>query len=152
MKVLIKFIAFPLTIGGISTLLTKDAMKMMDAVNQSELTPPAFVFFIAWTLLYILMGISSYLIFKSEATEEEKSHALRIYVLQLAVNFLWPTFYFNFSWYWFSFLWLLLLWVLVFVMILRFYKVDKRAAYLNIPYLLWLTFAAYLNFTTAIMN
>ena len=87
----------------------------------------------------------SYLILASGVEESVKEEALRAYGLQLAVNFLWPTFFFNFQWYAFSFFWLLLLWVLVIVMITRFWKINKVAAYLNVPYLIWLTFAAYLN-------
>ena len=78
--------------------------------------------------------------------------AIRIYVYQLMVNFLWPTFFFNFGWYLFAFLWLLLLWVLVLIMIVKFKDISKLAAYMNIPYLLWLTFAAYLNFAIWLLN
>jgi tryptophan-rich sensory protein len=98
-----------------------------------------------WTILYVLMGVSSYLILTSDASVEEISDAIRLYAYQLLVNFLWPTFFFNFQWYFFALLWLILLWILVFLMIRKFATINKWAAYLNIPYLIWLTFAGYLN-------
>ena len=127
-------------------LLTRNSMEVFLLVEKPPLSPPAWLFPVVWTLLYILMGISSYLILTSDAEFEEIAQAMRIYVYQLVVNFLWPTFFFNFRWYLFSFFWLVLLWVLVFVMIRRFYTISKPAAFLNIPYLIWLTFAGYLNF------
>ena len=121
-------------------------MKDFEVLNQPPLSPPGWLFPIVWTILYTLMGISAYLIKTSDAKEQEKADALSIYHYQLLVNFLWPVFFFNFGWYLFSLIWLLLLWILVLWMIIRFEKINKTAAYLNIPYLLWLTFAAYLNF------
>ena len=120
-------------------------MELFSIIDKPPLSPPAWVFPVVWTILYTLMGISSYLILASDVEESVKEEALRAYGLQLAVNFLWPTFFFNFRWYLFSFLWLVLLWILVFVMILRFWRIDRKAAYINIPYLVWLTFAGYLN-------
>ncbi|MBR2046273.1 MAG: tryptophan-rich sensory protein [Agathobacter sp.] len=138
-------IAIPLMVGGIAALLTQNSMDVFSTVEKPPLAPPAWLFPIAWTILYMLMGISSYLVITSDVETNEKIKALQIYGYQLVVNFLWPTFFFNFGWYLFSFLWLVLLWILVFFMIRRFYDISKLAAYLNIPYILWLTFAAYLN-------
>ena len=121
-------------------------------VNKPLLSPPAFLFPIVWTILYILMGISAYLILKSDANLEEKTKALKIYIYQLGVNFLWPIFFFNFKWYFFSFLWILLLWVLIIVMIREFSRISKTAGYLLIPYLLWVTFATYLTFAIWMLN
>ena len=84
--------------------------------------------------------------------ELDGSKALTLYVYQLIVNFLWPTFFFNLQWYLFSFFWLLLLWILVLAMIISFYRISKPAAYLQIPYLVWLTFAGYLNLGIWILN
>ena len=120
-------------------------MEMFENVNKPPLSPPAWLFPVVWTILYTLMGISSYWILTSGAKEDQIYKAMSLYWYQLAVNFLWPTFFFNFQWYLFSFLWLVLLWVLVLAMILRFWRIDRRAALLNIPYILWLTFAGYLN-------
>lgn len=145
-KLLAKCIAIPLLAGGIASLVTSGAMSVFGELNQPPLSPPGWLFPVVWTILYILMGISSYLIYTSNAEPQQISDALTIYAAQLLVNFLWPTFFFNFGWYLFSFFWLLLLWVLVFLMIKRFYDISRLAAGLMIPYLVWLTFAAYLNF------
>ena len=143
---LITSIVLPLAVGAIAGLLTRNAMMEFAVLNKPPLSPPAWLFPVVWTILYILMGISAYLVKTSDATPEEKSSALTLYYYQLIVNFLWPVFFFHFQWYMFSFLWLLLLWVLVIRMIRQFDSISKIAAYLNLPYLLWLTFAAYLNF------
>ena len=144
-KLLIKSIALPLLVGLVSGLLTRNAMQDFQALVKPPLAPPAWLFPVVWTILYILMGISAYLIQTSDAHPETKSDALMIYRYQLIVNFLWPVLFFSFGWYLFAFAWLLLLWGLVILMIWDFSKISKTAAYLNIPYLIWLTFAAYLN-------
>ena len=149
-KVLIFCILLPLAVGGAASLLSNNGMEMFAQMNQPPLSPPAWLFPVVWTILYTLMGISSYLILTSE--EESIKKAGLLYGYQLVVNFLWPTFFFNFQWYLFSFLWLLLLIVLVIAMIREFYKISKPAAYLNIPYLLWLIFAGYLNFAIWRLN
>ena len=151
-KLLFICIAIPMVIGGVSAFLAQNGMESFADMNKPPLSPPAWLFPIVWTILYILMGISSYLILTSEAEESKIRSALRLYGYQLMVNFLWPTFFFNFGWYGFSFLWLLLLWGLVFFMILYFKNLSNLAAYLNIPYLLWLTFAGYLNLFIWILN
>lgn len=138
-------VAIPLIVGGISALLTQNSVAVFGMIEKPPLSPPAWLFPVVWTLLYILMGISSYLILNSDANREEITEAIRLYAYQLLVNFLWSTFFFNFQWYLFSFLWLVLLWVLVFFMIRKFHSISKPAAYMNIPYLLWITFAGYLN-------
>lgn len=144
-RLLLVCIAIPLFLGGVASLLTGDAMEIFSMEEKPPLSPPAWIFPVVWTILYTLMGISSYLILASDVEENRKEEAFRVYGLQLAVNFLWPTFFFNFQWYGFAFFWLLFLWVLVIVMIVRFWNINKVAAYLNLPYLIWLTFAAYLN-------
>lgn len=142
---LLKCIAVPLLVGIVSALLTRGGMEMFESIIKPPLSPPNWLFPVVWTILYILMGISSYLILTSEAEQEKIEKAISIYGYQLVVNFLWPTFFFNLQWYLFSFFWLLLLWLLVFQMIRKFVEIDKRAALLNLPYLIWLTFAGYLN-------
>ncbi len=144
-RLLFVCIAIPLIVGGGAALLTQNSMEIFSTVVKPPLAPPGWLFPIAWTILYVLMGISSYLVLTSDVENDEKIKAMQIYGYQLVVNFLWPTFFFNFGWYFFSFLWLMLLWILVFFMIRNFYEISKPAAYLNIPYILWLTFAAYLN-------
>ena len=149
---LIKAIAIPLLVGVVAGLLSRNGMDVFEMVNKPLLSPPAFLFPIVWTILYILMGISAYLILKSDANLEGKTKALKIYIYQLGVNFLWPIFFFNFKWYFFSFLWILLLWVLIIVMIREFSRISKTAGYLLIPYLLWVTFATYLTFAIWMLN
>ena len=145
-------IAIPVIVGMVSALLTRNSMELFQSIDKPPLAPPGWLFPVVWTILYILMGISSYLILQSGESQEEIRKALTIYGYQLVVNFLWPTFFFNFGWYFFSFLWLVLLWVLVLIMILRFKDINKLAAYMNIPYLVWLTFAGYLNLGIWILN
>ena len=151
-RLLILCIVIPLLVGAAAAFLTRNSMELFASVEKPPLAPPAWLFPAAWTVLYTLMGISSYLIVTAETDKVKKEDALRIYAYQLIVNFLWPTFFFNFQWYGFSFLWLVLLWVLVFIMILRFREISKAAAYLNIPYLIWLTFAGYLNLGIWLLN
>lgn len=142
---LLKCITVPLLVGVVSAFLTIGGMEMFETIVKPPLSPPNWLFPVVWTILYILMGISSYLILTSGAEQENIEKAISIYGYQLVVNFLWPTFFFNLQWYLFSFLWLFLLWILVFQMIRKFGEIDKRAALLNWPYLIWLTFAGYLN-------
>ncbi len=149
---LLQCILVPLLTGIVASLITQNGMKIFDDLIKPALAPPAVVFPIVWTILYILMGISSYFILTSGASKTKMEKALMLYWYQLAVNFLWPTFFFNLEWYLFSFLWILLLWILVFLMIFTFGKIDKRAAVLNILYLIWLTFAGYLNFAIWWLN
>ena len=168
-KALVISILIPLAVGGLAGLLSMGGMESFSTMNQPPLSPPAWVFPVAWTILYTFMGISSYLIYVSESdtlkhgnlntpvnknTKENngKSKALTTYGYQLLVNFLWPVFFFNFQWYFFAFLWLALLWILVAKMILEFGEISKAAALLNIPYLLWLSFAGYLNLGVWLLN
>lgn len=138
-------VSIPLIVGTVSALLTKNSMKEFQMVSQPPLSPPAWLFPVVWTLLYVIMGVSSYLILTADAPSEKIMAAIKVYAYQLLVNFLWPTFFFHFGWYLFSVLWLFLLCFLVFLMIRRFIDVRKVAGYMNVPYLIWLTFAAYLN-------
>ena len=138
-------VMIPITVGSIASLITRDGMDSFQLMRQPALAPPDWLFPVVWTILYFLMGVSSYLVMSSSASKEQKEKAILLYEYQLAANFLWPTFFFHFEWYLFSFLWLVLLWILVFLMMIQFWKIDKRAAILNVPYLLWLTFAGYLN-------
>ena len=147
-------IIIPLLVGGISSLLTMDGMDKFKYLAQPLLSPPSWLFPIVWTILYILMGISSYLIYKNKNVfyYEEKEMSLLLYIIQLIFNFFWSIIFFNMQKFIFAFVWLLILWVLVLFLILNAKKVNKISAYLLIPYLLWLTFAGYLNIMIAILN
>lgn len=151
-KKLLKSIALPLVVGTVAGFLTRGSMESFESLNKPALSPPGWLFPVVWTVLYILMGISFYLIDEANAGSKETREAKRIYYLQLAVNFLWSFFFFSFEWYLFAFVWLILLWVLIIVMISRFAGISKVAAYINIPYLFWVTFAAYLNWAIWLLN
>ena len=132
-------------VGGLSGWLTREASQAFpDTVIQPPLSPPALVFPIVWTILYALMGYGAARIWSSSSRPESR-RGINLFLTQLVVNFFWSLIFFNAQAYGFSLLWLLLLWGLVLAMILQFRQVDPLAAKLQIPYLLWLTFAAYLN-------
>ncbi|HIR93355.1 MAG TPA: tryptophan-rich sensory protein [Candidatus Egerieimonas intestinavium] len=155
-KSLLVSIAVPLVLGGLSALLTKDSMQKYAQLPQPPLAPPPAVFPIVWSILFLLMGISSWLVWEAfrarKPTDPAVLPGLGTYVLQLAVNFLWPLFFFRAGWLGFSFLWLLLLLFLVILMVMQFASVSKLAALLQIPYLLWLIFAGYLNLSIFLMT
>ncbi len=151
-KTLLLFIAIPLIVGALAALITGGGMTEFAAINAPTLSPPAWLFPVVWTILYTLMGISSYLVYISDAPSGEIRSALTLYGIQLIVNFLWPIFFFEFGMYLFSFVWLLLLWVLVLWTIILFFRISKPAGWLMIPYLVWLTFAAYLNLAIYLLN
>lgn len=142
-------IFIPLFIGIIGTLLSNTAAGYK-TLNNPSFAPPGFVFPIAWTILYILMGISSYIIYTSN--DKNKKKALTLYTIQLIVNSLWTFFFFNLGLLLFSFWWILLMIVLVISMIYSFYKINPIAAYLQIPYIIWLMFAAFLNYNIYLLN
>ncbi len=144
-------IAIALVVGGLSALFTNMGMDNYSLVEKPALTPPEIVFPIVWTILFILMGISAARVWIA-SENKQRNGGLLLYAIQLVVNFFWSIFFFNLQAYDFSFFWLLLLWVLVLLMIISFSKNDKIAAYLQIPYLLWLTFAGYLNFMVWMLN
>ena len=146
---LIISLLIPLAVGAVSSFLSGN-MISSNSFNQSPLSPPAFLFPIVWTILYLLMGISSYLVYTSDSPL--KTSALKIYGLQLAFNFFWSILFFRFSLYGAAFLWLLVMIILIVIMIYLFYKVRPLAAYLQIPYLLWCIFAAYLNYMIYQLN
>ena len=145
-KKLLLFIAIPLAVGGLSALLSGG----MD-INyiQPPLSPPGWVFAVVWPILYGLMGWASYLV--AEAPGEKKK-ALWLYAAQLFVNFLWSIVFFRFDSVVGALLLLVLLWVLVLLTIRAFGDVSERASDLLIPYILWLSFALYLNLGIFILN
>ena len=119
---------------------------------QPPLSPPSWVFFVAWTILYALMGISSYLVLTADVPVGTRSDALWIYFVQLGINLIWPILFFYFDMRLAAFLWIIVLIAAVIKMIVSFWFISKPAALLQIPYLLWLIFAAYLNGATFILN
>lgn len=151
-KLLAICLAIPLAVGGLSALLTMGSMDEFASLDQPPLSPPGWLFPIVWTILFTLMGISLYLVLTSDASQTTLTPAIVVFAVQLAFNFFWSIWFFNFGWYLFAFFWLLALWVLIIVNTVLFYRIRKSAGYLMIPYLLWVTFAAYLNLSIAILN
>ena len=143
-------IAVALGVGSLSALITSGSMDIYSSVEAPPLSPSAIVFPIVWTILFTLMGISAARVYI--ANDYKWNNALTVYIIQLAVNFAWSIIFFNMRAFLFAFIWLILLWVLIIVMIKGFYKYDKIAAYLQIPYLLWVTFAGYLNLGIYYLN
>ena len=151
-KVYVLGILITEAVGAFSAILSREGTKLFsEMVQQPALSPPEILFPVVWGVLYALMGISATRIYLSPPGRN-RSKALNLYVIQLVINFFWSLIFFNAQAYGFAFLWLLLLWGLVLKMILTFYKVDATAAYLQIPYLLWLTFAAYLSLGVWYLN
>ena len=147
---LIIAIVIPLAVGGLAGVLTMNSMGFYETINKPPLAPPGFLFPIVWAILYTLMGISSYLIWKEHTAESRM--ALYIYAVQLILNFIWPLIFFNGRMYLFAFVWLLVLLATVIYMTVKFYEINKLAGLLQIPYILWLIFASYLNFATFLLN
>lgn len=146
------WILFTEAVGGLSGWLTRDSTELYRmTIAKPPLSPPGIVFPIVWGILFALMGVGAARIYLSPASAA-RSRGLLLFLVQLAVNFFWSIIFFNLQAFGFAFLWLLLLWVLILWMILSFRKVDKAAAWLQIPYLLWVTFAAYLNLGVWLLN
>lgn len=150
LKPLMASLFISLGTGGASALLTRGSMQVYDTLKKPPASPPAGVFPVVWTILFILMGISAYLVFVSLSTERKK--ALQLYALSLCLNFLWPVLFFVLKAYLMAFLWLCLLWWVIVRMIRAFYRCRKSAGILQLPYLLWVTFAGYLNLAIFFMN
>ena len=139
-------------IGALSGWLTREGSEIFqNSIAKPPLSPPGWLFPVAWGILYALMGFGAARIYLS-APSEQRNKSLNLYWAQLIVNFFWSLIFFNAQAFGFAFLWILLLWALVLWMILSFRKVDPLAAYLQIPYLLWLTFAAYLSLGVWYLN
>ncbi len=142
-----------LAVGGLSAPLTRNNMSLYIDIITPPLSPPSWAFPVVWTILFILMGISAAMIYTDKAAPEpQKRSALYTYALSLVVNFFWSIIFFNLRAFLFAFLWLLLLLFLIIRTIMKYYKINKTAAYLQIPYLLWVTFAGYLTFAIWWLN
>lgn len=143
-------VLLPVAVGTVAAYLTRNAQVSFSMMNQPPLSPPAWLFPVVWTILYVLMGIASYIIWRSD--NKDARNALQVYLIQLGFNFCWPIIFFNFKCYLFAFFWLVVLWVLILITIIKFYRIDKIAAYLMIPYILWVSFAGYLNIGVYFLN
>ena len=142
----------PLLIGIASSILTRDMMLEYGNLNKPFLAPPTILFPIAWTILYLLMGIGAALIYSKEEYKGNRSTGITLHIAQLILNFFWSIIFFNMGQYYFAFVWLVILWLVVFSMLMNYRKISQTAFFLNVPYIVWLTFAGYLNLAVAILN
>ena len=146
-------IAIALAVGGLSALLTAGNMDIYSQITQPPFAPPSVLFPIVWTLLYILMGISAAMIYlQKEENPQSAQKSFVFYSVSLFLNFFWSIIFFNMQAFLFSFIWLLLLWASILLTILHYRKISPLAAALQVPYLLWVTFAGYLNLAIFILN
>ena len=151
-KKLLLALVIPLGVGGLSAWVTRDAMEQYGVLVQPPLAPPGWIFPVVWGILFVLMGISSYLIHTAQVLPQPRARAMYWYYGQLAVNFFWSVLFFNLQGYLGAFIWLCLLWVWVLVMIRGFWRIRPMAGLLQLPYLAWITFAGYLNFGVWYLN
>lgn len=150
-------ILVPLGGGLIISLFTRDTMEKFGAFNQPPLAPPAWLFPVAWTILYVLMGVASYLIYTKyrDGKKAEKPLAkagLIVYGMQLVLNFIWTPLFFTGGLYWVAFVVLILMWIAEIILLVLAFKTSRAAFWYLFPYLLWTTFAAYLNIGIAMLN
>lgn len=145
--IIITIITF--VVGSFFSFFTMNSMETFKELEK-PINVPGILFPIVWSILYLLMSISCYII--SCSNDENKNEAIIIYAIQLVINSVWSLIFFGFGAYLLGFIWIIILAVTVIIMIAKFYNIDKKAAYLNIPYILWILFAAYLNFGIYILN
>ncbi len=152
LKIYLAFLILTEGVGALAGWLTRDATALYQAtVRQPPLSPPGWVFPVVWTALYALMAVGAARIWLTEASPA-RTRALGLFFGQLGFNFLWPLIFFGLGWFAAALMWLVALWALVLWMIAAFEPLDPVAAWLQTPYLLWLTFAAYLNFGVWMLN
>ncbi len=152
LKALILFLAIPLIVGGLAALLTMDGFEMYKTVEKPPLSPPAIVFPIAWTILYLMMGFASYLVYTAPYDYGSRMQTLELYFIHLVINFAWPIIFFNMKTYLAALVWLVFLWVAILAVTVPFFRIRKLAGWLMIPYLAWVTFAGYLNYGVWALN
>ncbi|MBO5505494.1 MAG: tryptophan-rich sensory protein [Clostridia bacterium] len=143
-------ILIPLLVGGLSALATRNSMDIYEEIVKPPLAPPGAVFPIVWSILFVLMGIGSARVYIKGG--DQKVFPLFIYGIQLIVNFFWTLIFFNMQSYLLAFIWLIFLLVLVIYMAYEFYRIDKWAGILQIPYILWIMFAGYLTWMIYLLN
>lgn len=151
-KSLLICIAVPLTLGGLAALLTMGSMQDFEALNKPPFSPPGWLFAVVWTLLYILMGVASYLVLESKSPTDKKKDALKLYFLQLGFNFFWSIIFFTLGAYEIALLWLLVLLMLIVATTFRFWHISRLAGALMLPYIAWVMFAGYLNLAISAIN
>ena len=139
--------------GILSALLTMRNMDIAAVANMPPLSPPAFLFPIVWTILFILMGVSAARIFDRRNKNPEVARSgLTYYAMSLVVNLTWSIIFFNLHSYLIASVWIVLLLALIVLTVIRYAAIDKISAYLQIPYILWVSFATYLTFGIFYLN
>lgn len=144
----LKYLVLPLLVGGIVGFIISKFIQY-DNLNKPFLSPPQLAFPIIWTILYILMGISFGILSEKNLLDSESKF---LYYFQLLINALWSIFFFVFEWRLFAFIWIILLDIVVILMTINFYKKNKLAGLLQIPYIIWILFATYLNLAFYLLN
>lgn len=139
-------------IGALSAFFSMGTMEKYKMLNQAPFSPPGWIFPVVWGILYLLMGVASYLVYSSGADKKEVKSALSFYTLQLAFNFFWTILFFRFELRGFAFLWIIALLILIIITTVKFYRINRTAGYLMIPYVLWVSFASVLNFAIWQLN
>ncbi len=151
-KPYILFVLLTEAVGALAGFLTREGTKLYKTgIIKPPLSPPGVVFPIVWSILYALMGIGAARIWKAKPSAA-RTRSLVLFAVQLVFNFFWSIIFFNLQKFGFALVWLIALWVLILAMCLSYRDVDKLAAWLQIPYFLWVTFAAYLNLGVWILN
>lgn len=150
LKNLILFVGITLAAGGIAALLGGDTSEKYASLQKPPLAPPSVVFLIVWGILYVLIGVGAYIL--SEENSELSSKALKFYWTQLILNMLWPLIFWRLGLFTFAAIWLGVIAVITVFLIVISSKINKTAALLFVPYLLWLLFALYLNIGFAVLN
>ena len=151
-KIYALWIAVAEAVGALSGWLTRQGVRIYEqTVTQPPLSPPPWVFPVVWGILFALMGFGAARIYLSPVGSD-RTRGLRLYWIQLGFNFLWSIIFFNLQAYAFALVWLVALWALILGMFLAFRRVDSLAGWLQLPYLLWVTFAAYLTAGVWILN
>ena len=146
------FIIFTEAVGGFSGWLTRNGTEVYKAeIIKPPFSPPSIVFPIVWTILFALLGIGAARIYMAPSSYI-RSRSLCLFFVQLLLNFFWSIIFFNLQSFGFALLWLIVLWLLILWMALSFRKIDRLAAWLQIPYLIWVAFAAYLNLGVWLLN
>lgn len=152
LRKLLTSLAIPVITGLLGWVFTRNSMDIYNRIISPPLSPPGYVFAVVWSILYVLMGISLYIVRESRGNSDDKSRGYLFFGAQLVFNFLWTIVFFNLEWFTFAAIWLVLLIVLIALNIFYFGKVNKVAALLLVPYLLWCAFALYLNIGIVILN
>ncbi|MBQ8905725.1 MAG: tryptophan-rich sensory protein [Ruminococcus sp.] len=150
-RALIVFLLISWGVGGLASFLIRNNTDIYETLQRPAFAPPGWVFPVVWAVLYTLMGISAYLIFRA-VPSTSRLNALTSYLVTLIINFAWPLIFFNAQAWWGAFFWLLLLIASLVVQLVLYWRVRPSAALLQIPYLLWISFAAVLNLSIARMN